>query len=357
MNLPEGQAPFDIYEVRFKNGRKEFYRNTERLSMLPGDAVAVEAKSGHDLGTVSLSGELVRLQLKKKGILGNTTFPKVYRKATQKDLDTWHEARDKEHDVMLKAREIAARLQLEMKVSDVEYQGDGSKATFYYTAEGRIDFRQLIREYAAAFKVRVEMKQIGSRQEASRVGGIGSCGRELCCTSWLSDFRSVSTSAARYQQLALNPQKLAGQCGKLKCCLNYELDSYMEALKEFPDTNKKLQTERGPAVFMKMDIFQGFLWYGYRDENAEWIKLKAEDASQILSLNKSGKKVASLEEFAVKDQPKSKAELVPEMASVEQDAIDRFDNQSSKGKGKRRNKNRRGQRHRNNRKGRPNDKK
>lgn len=324
MRLPNGQAAFDIHEIRFKNGRKEFYRNAQGLRLHLGEAVVVDAQPGYDIGVVSMSGELVRLQLRKKNLSKSTEFPDILRKASQTDLDLWKSVREKERDTMNQAREIAERLQLDMKISDVEFQGDGQRATFYYIAEKRVDFRQLIRDYAAAFKVRVEMRHIGSRQEASRIGGIGSCGRELCCSTWLSDFRSVSTSAARYQQLALNPQKLAGQCGKLKCCLNFELDSYLEALDGFPDTNKKLYTEKGVAIFMKMDIFNGWLWYAYKEDSAEWLKLSVESVKEILHKNKQGEKVANLEDLSIVET----AEAAPtELASVEYDALDRFDHQ------------------------------
>ena len=217
-----------------------------------GDVVATEAHPGHDIGTVSLTGELVRVQMhKKKAKPDGENFPKIYRKANQKDIDVWQKCRGREEEIKVKARQIAIRLNLKMKISDIEFQGDGSKAIFYYTAEQRVDFRQLIKEYAYVFKVRIEMKQIGLRQEAARLGGIGSCGRELCCSTWLTDFRSVKTSAARYQQLSLNPLKLAGQCGKLKCCLNYELDMYLEALKDFPQSDNVLVTKKGKAVFKK----------------------------------------------------------------------------------------------------------
>ena len=223
-----------------------------------GDVIAVEAQSGHDIGLVTLTGELVRVQMKKKRVPYNTKeYNKVYRKASQRDIDVWTEAKGREDAMKVRSRQIAIRLGLQMKISDIEFQGDGSKATFYYTAEDRVDFRQLIKEFAHEFRTRIEMRQIGFRQEASRLGGIGSCGRELCCSTWLTDFRSVSTSAARYQQLSLNPQKLAGQCGKLKCCLNYELDSYMDALKDFPKTEQKLKTQKGTAVCQKDRYFSG----------------------------------------------------------------------------------------------------
>jgi len=236
MTLPNGVEPFNCVEIRFKNGRKQFFHNPENLTLSIGDVVATEASPGHDVGVVTLTGELVRVQMKKKKVKEDSEeVLKIYRKASQRDIDVWQEARDKEDKMKVRAREIAIRLDLRMKISDIEFQGDGSKATFYYTAEERVDFRQLIKEFAREFNTRIEMRQIGFRQEAARLGGIGSCGRELCCSTWLTDFRSVNTSAARYQQLSLNPQKLAGQCGKLKCCLNYELDTYLDALKVFPE--------------------------------------------------------------------------------------------------------------------------
>ena len=240
MSLPNGEKPFNWVEVRYKNGRKEYYLNSENLTLSIGDVVATQAKAGHDIGVVTLTGELVRVQMKRKNIPEDTQDAlKIYRKATQKDIDIWSDARDKEEPMKVKARQFAIDLKLQMKISDIEFQGDASKATFYYTAEDRVDFRELIKIFAREFRTRIEMKQVGFRQEAARLGGIGSCGRELCCSTWLTDFRSVSTSAARYQQLSLNPQKLAGQCGKLKCCLNYELDTYLDALKGFPKTDTK----------------------------------------------------------------------------------------------------------------------
>jgi cell fate regulator YaaT (PSP1 superfamily) len=256
MALPNGEKPFDCVEVRYKNSRKEFFRNSENLSLSIGDIVATQAQSGHDIGIVTLTGELVKVQMKKKNEdYTNAELPKVYRKESQKDIDIWQKCRDREAEIQKRSRELAIALNLQMKLSDVEFQGDGSKATFYYTAEERVDFRQLIKDMAKAFGIRIEMRQIGYRQEAQRLGGIGSCGRELCCSTWLTDFRSVSTSAARYQQLSLNPQKLAGQCGKLKCCLNYELDVYLDALKDFPSQETKIETEKGLALCQKVDIF------------------------------------------------------------------------------------------------------
>ena len=333
MSLPNGEKPFDWVEVRFKNGRKNYYKNTENISLSIGDVVATQAQSGHDVGMITLTGELVRVQMKRKNVDENPEeILKVYRKASQKDIDIWQKARDKEEDMKVKARQFAIDLKLQMKISDIEYQGDASKATFYYTAEERVDFRELIKVFAKEFRTRIEMKQVGFRQEAARLGGIGSCGRELCCSTWLTDFRSVSTSSARYQQLSLNPQKLAGQCGKLKCCLNYELDAYLEALKEFPKTEVKLQTEKGTAVCQKTDIFKGFMWYAYEGEWMNWYKLTATQATEIVALNKKNKKVASLEDYADEliEDTKIDFENV-----VGQDSLTRFD--SPKRKKKRRN--------------------
>lgn len=337
MALPDGMAPFEFVEVRFKNGRKHFYRNTENLSLSMGDVVATEATPGHDVGVVSLVGELVRVQMKKKKVRQDSNeILKIYRKASQKDIDVWQQAREREESIRGRAREIAIRLNLKMKISDVEFQGDGSKATFYYTAEERVDFRQLIKEFAREFNTRIEMRQIGFRQEAARLGGIGSCGRELCCSTWLTDFRSVNTSAARYQQLSLNPQKLAGQCGKLKCCLNYELDTYLDALKSFPKTDVKLQTEKGVAVCQKIDIFKGLLWYAYEGEWSTWHALEVSRANAIIAANAKKEKVSSLEEFAISPTTESKPEFND---GVGQDSLTRFDKKNS-GKKKKKSKKR-----------------
>ncbi|WGF93685.1 PSP1 domain-containing protein [Aequorivita marisscotiae] len=337
MQLPADMEPFNAAEVRFKNGRKEFFQNSENITLSIGDIVATEASPGHDIGIVTLTGELVRVQMRKKKIpLKVQALPKIYRKATQKDIDIWQGVRDKEADVQKRSRQIAIRLGLQMKISDVEFQGDASKVIFYYTAEERVDFRELIKEFARTFNTRIEMKQVGFRQEAARLGGIGSCGRELCCSTWLTDFRSVNTSAARYQQLSLNPQKLAGQCGKLKCCLNYELDTYLEALESFPSTDTKLQTEKGYATCQKIDIFKGVLWYAYEKEFMNWHELSAEKANEIIELNKKGKKPMALEEFII-EAPKIDKE--PFSNTVGQDSLTRFDKPKQKSK-KRRNKKR-----------------
>ncbi|WP_456423133.1 PSP1 domain-containing protein [Lutibacter sp.] len=335
MSLPAGQKPVDIVEVRFKNGRKHFYRNVDNLKISIGDIVAVEGNPGHDIGTVSLSGELIKIQLKRKGLsVDSEEIKKIYRKATQKDIDIWKSARDKEYDTQYRGREILGRLGLKMKLSDVEYQGDGNKATFYYTADERVDFRQLIRDLASAFSIRVEMKQVGLRQEAARLGGIGSCGRELCCSTWLIDLRNVSTSAARYQQLSLNPQKLAGQCGKLKCCLNYELDTYLDALTDFPKADVVLKTEKGEATFIKMDIFKRVFWYTYKENRSKWYKLTLEQVKEIIELNKNNETVHSLEEYELDliEEGIDKFEDV-----VGQDSLTRFDIPKRKKKRKNRN--------------------
>lgn len=338
MTLPNGETPFNGVEVRFKNGRKHYYKNTENLSLSIGDVVATQAQYGHDVGIVTLTGELVRIQMKRKNvdIKDEEVVKKIYRKASQKDINIWQEARAKEEPMKVRARQFAIDLKLEMKISDIEFQGDASKATFYYTAEERVDFRELIKVYAREFKTRIEMRQVGFRQEAARLGGVGSCGRELCCSTWLTDFRSVSTAAARYQQLSLNPQKLAGQCGKLKCCLNYELDSYLEALKGFPKTDLKLKTEKGTAVCQKTDIFKGFMWYAYEGEWMNWHKLTTEQANEIVALNAKNKKATSLEDYAEELIEDTKVEFEN---VVGQDSLTRFDN-PKRGKKRRNNRNR-----------------
>ena len=300
MEVPAAQR-FDVVEVRFKNGRKEFFRNTEKLDLTTGDAVIVEVPSGHHLGHVSLQGELVRLQMMKKNVANDGEIKKIYRLAHAKDLERYEEFRKREHSSIFRGREIIQRYRLQMKLSDVEYQADGTKATFFYSAEDRVDFRELIKALATEFRIRVEMRQISLRQEAGRLGGIGVCGRELCCSTWLTEFRNVATSAARYQNLSLNPSKLSGQCGRLKCCLNYELDTYMDALRSIPKVESPLQTGRGDAVLQKTDIFRRMMWFGYKDENT-WYPLEVDRVNQILEMNKNGVKPASLEKDQ-EDQP------------------------------------------------------
>ena len=315
-------------EVRFKNGRKGYFNNLEKLSLSVGDVVAVESSPGHDIGTVSLVGELVRLQVSKKSVKPSDIL-KIYRKVRQNDIDKWQDAMRMEKPTQTQARKYAIELGLNMKICDVEYQGDKTKATFYYTAEQRVDFRELIKIYASSFKIRIEMRQIGARQEASRLGGVGSCGRELCCSSWLTDFRSVTTSAARYQQLSLNPQKLAGQCGKLKCCLNFELDSYLDAVKDFPDSTVNLKTEEEEFFHFKTDIFKGIFWYICKQDRMKFVAVPVDRVKEVHKLNKDG------------DFPEELVEIIEEEALekeidylnvVGQDDLTRFDKANKKKK-------------------------
>jgi cell fate regulator YaaT (PSP1 superfamily) len=334
MTLPGNETPFNIYEVRFKNGRKHFFKNTEKLTISMGDVVAVEGSPGHDIGVVSLGGELVKVQMKKRKVsIDSEEIKKIYRKASQRDIEIWEKARNREQETQKRGREILGRLGLKMKLSDVEFQGDGNKATFYYTAEARVDFRQLIKDLAGAFSIRVEMKQVGARQEAARLGGVGSCGRELCCSTWLTDFRKVTTSAARYQQLSLNPLKLAGQCGKLKCCLNFELDTYLDALNDFPKQEKILKTESGDAEFVKMDIFKKLLWYTYKENRSKWYKLSLEQVQEIIDLNNKNEVSIPLEDY---ESEIEEVVAVDFENVVGQDSLTRFDTPK---KNRRRNRN------------------
>lgn len=334
MALPIGFKAFEGVEVRFKSTRKAFYRNSEGLPLAIGDVIAVDASPGHDVGVVSAVGELAKIQMERKnGKIDTYELKKIYRKASEEDIKTWQDARLSENETMYRSREIAGELNLQMKISDVEFQGDRSKAIFYYTAEDRVDFRELIKKLADEFKVRVEMRQIGSRQEAGRLGGIGSCGRELCCSTWLTDFRTVSTSAARYQQLSINPQKLAGQCGKLKCCLNFELDMYLEAIKDFPDSQTKLATKKGRAFNIKTDIFRGLMWFVYEGEGMNSpIPLEVKRVSEIIKMNEEGKKPDDLRDFMI-------AQVVVKEPDYEnvvgQDSLTRFDDKNKNKRKKR----------------------
>lgn len=329
MRLPDGQEPFDCVEVRFKNDRKLFYRNINKLSLYIGDIVAVEAQSGHDVGVITLTGELVRLQMKNKRVKEDSDeVLKIYRKANEKDIDIWQNCRKKEDEVKIRARKIARELGLEMKISDVEFQGDATKAIFYYTAEGRVDFRELIKRYASSFGIRVEMRQIGYRQEAAKVGGIGSCGRELCCSTWLTDFRSVNTTAARYQQLSINPQKLAGQCGKLKCCLNFELDSYLDALKGFPSMETIIDTEKGKASCMKIDVFRKEMWFSYIEGGVIWHKFTVDQVKEFIETNKKKQKTLPLEDLA-KDLVIEKKEYAD---VIQENSLERFERKNRRRK-------------------------
>lgn len=300
MDMP-AEDKFNIAEIRFKNGRKEFFKNTERLNLTTGDAVIVEVPNGHHLGYVSMQGELVRLQMQKKKVANDGEIKKIYRLAHQKDLEKFEEVKKRELPTLYRTREIIRNLKLEMKLSDVEYQADNTKATFFYSADDRVDFRELIKILAGEFKIRVEMRQISLRQEAGRLGGIGVCGRELCCATWLSEFKNVATSAARYQNLSLNPSKLSGQCGRLKCCLNYELETYIEALEDIPKIEGPLLTEKGEATLQKTDIFRKIMWFGFNEENT-WYPLNVARVNEILRLNREGKKPASLDKDVVEEK-------------------------------------------------------
>jgi len=293
-------------EVRFKNGRKDFFRCPAEMTLREGELVAVEASPGHDIGIVSLTGEIVRLQMERKNFDPEKKDAKrVFRHARIADIEKWYEALSHEENTMYKTRVIAIDLGLEMKINDVEYQGDKTKAIFYYTASERVDFRELIKKLAETFRVRIEMRQIGMRQEAAKLGGIGSCGRELCCSSWMSGFKSVSTNSARVQQLSLNPQKLAGQCGKLKCCLNYEVDNYVDSLKSFPDSRTRLKTKKGDGFHQKSDVFKKIMWFAYADDSNNMMAITIDKVKDIINLNKKGKLPTDLESYATQQEVKS----------------------------------------------------
>ncbi|WP_231952076.1 PSP1 domain-containing protein [Ichthyobacterium seriolicida] len=302
MKLPESDPVFNCVEVRFKNDRKQFFKNSENLKIRVGEAVVVQADMGYDIGTVSIVGELARMQMRKKKVKEDDgSINEILRKASEKDIEKWQEVKAKEDNTLFVGRCIVGDLSLKMKISDVEYQADNTKAFFYYTSEKRVDFRILIKELAVRFRVRIEMKQLNQRQESALVGGIGSCGRELCCSTWLTEFKSVNTKAIKYQQLSLNPERVMGQCGKLKCCLNYELDSYASVLKTFPKESK-LYTTKGVALFSKMDILKDIMWFYYKDDSDSGLfKIKKEDVHDMVNKNKMGKKVISLEDYAITD--------------------------------------------------------
>lgn len=331
---PFTRESYNIVEVRFKNSRKDYFLKPDEMMLEAGDLVAVESNPGHDIGLVNLTGDLVRLQMKKCGHpTGNGQMKQVYRRARQADIDKWKATIDREEYTMLRARKIVESLKLEMKINDVEYQGDGTKAIFYYTAEGRVDFRQLIKDLAREFSIRVEMKQIGARQESARIGGISSCGRELCCATWLQNFRSVSTNVAREQQVSLNPQKLAGQCGKLKCCLNYEYDVYVDALKEFPNPNTVINTKKGKAFIQKKDIFKRIIWFSYEETPGIFHPLTLEKTLKIVEMNKKGQAPQSLEELMETSSSVAENDFA---SSDNEDDIHRFDKKPVKeGPGKR----------------------
>ena len=319
VEVPDSFVGFDIVEIRFKGGRKEFMRNDQRLPLVTGDAVVVEAAgSGWHLGHVSLKGELVRLQMRKKKIpTDSKEIRPILRVATDDDVLRWEAVRDLETGTMFRARAVVGELRLRMKLSDVEYQADRTRALFYYSAEDRVDFRELIRRLADEFRVRVEMRQISLRQEAGRIGGIGVCGRELCCSTWLQDFKTVSTTAARYQNLSLNPQKLAGQCGRLKCCLNYELDAYLDALKDIPQVQRPLQTTKGEAFLQKTDIFRRRMWFAFKGDN-NWVMLDTSRVRELLDMNKRGENIETL-------LPPREEAPEPEVSAIVEGSLDRLD--------------------------------
>ncbi|NOY38456.1 MAG: hypothetical protein GXO83_12895 [Chlorobi bacterium] len=326
-DLPPDTLSTDLVEIRFKNTRKGIYRNVNNLRLKKGDIVAVEASPGHDIGMVSLTGPLVFQQLRKNHIpQDQAEFKKIYRKAKPADIAKWEEALGLEHETMLKARKIAADLKLNMKIGDVEYQGDKTKAIFYYIADERVDFRELIKVFAETFRIRIEMRQIGARQEAGRIGGIGSCGRELCCSCWMTNFSSVTTSAAKYQELSLNPLKLAGQCGKLKCCLNYELDAYIDTQKFFPRADVPLETEEGTFLHQKTDIFKETMWFSKAGEGTmNMIPVPVSRVKEIQEINKSGKKP----EVLLTGTVNSGVDEINFTNAVGQDSLTRFENRRS----------------------------
>lgn len=337
-DFPQTLQNYDIVEIQFKNTRKVFFRNANQLHLCKGDIVAVEASPGHDIGVVSLTGWLVLRQLKKLNIDPETTeFKKVYRKAKSVDTEKWLESIALEHTTMIKARRIAENLQLNMKIGDVEYQGDKTKAIFYYIADERVDFRELIKILAEEFKIRVEMRQIGARQEAGRIGGIGSCGRELCCSTWVTNFISVTTNSARIQEISLNPQKLAGQCSKLKCCLNYELDCYVDARKDFPETIVPLETKEATYYYLKTDIFNRIMWYS--SDPSSSVNLTAvpvERVIEIVELNKKGIKANRLVE--VKQDSVAEPQKLGFHNVIEEESLTRFDERSQHKKKKKKHK-------------------
>jgi len=326
-DIPQADKATDIMEVRFKNTRKAYFKNVNDLKLITGDIVAVEASPGHDIGVISLTGELVNLQLKKNGINPDEyEFKKIYRKAKPVDFDKWLEAINMEQQTMLRSRKISDQMGLNMKIGDVEYQGDKTKAIFYYIADDRVDFRELIKVLAEEFKVRIEMRQIGARQEAGRIGGIGPCGRELCCSTWMGNFNSVTTGAARYQELSLNPQKLAGQCGKLKCCLNYELDCYIDAMKDFPAKEINLELKDGTAFHQKTDVFRKIMWYSSDPVQAvNLTPVPVERVKEIIELNKKGQRADRL---TIEKEPETKVDF---LNVVGQESLTRFDESFKRG--------------------------
>ena len=340
MVLPEDYEPFNIVEIRFKGSKKQFYKNVNGLELFTGDKVVVESDIGYDIGEVSLSGELVKLQLKKYGVEENNSEMRSIRGiANESQVEKYNEYKAKEKKDLEEARTIALQLKLKMKISDIEYQGDGKKVTFYYTSEGRVDFRELIRRYASAFKCRIQMLQVSYREEASRLGGIGSCGRELCCSTWLTDYKVVSMGAAKTQNLSINMLKLSGQCGRLKCCLNYELELYSEKLKQFPSEKVKLKTQSGLASLRKIDILKGTAWYCY-EKSFDWIPVNIKRVNEILALNKKGETPMTLSDTALGAEISSKTLEFKEDLLTGTD-LNRMDDKDQKRKQKRQGSNKR----------------
>ncbi len=333
MDVPSGQR-FDVVEVKFKGGRKEYFRNINQLEFVTGDYVVCEMASGQHIGTVSLQGELVRLQMKRKNVLMNDDLHVIYRIASEKDLDKSTQAMAREMPTLYRTREIIREMKLNMKLSDVEYQSDNTKTTFYYSSEERVDFRELIKMLASEFKVRIEMRQISLRQEASRLGGLGSCGRELCCSTWLTDFKNISTAAARYQNLSLNPAKLSGQCGRLKCCLNYELETYIDALRDIPTVDAPLKTKKGVATLQKTDIFKKIMWFGF-DKDTNWYPVAIDKVLEIIELNKKDIIPESLE--VLTPEPEKSLDKVPGKLNSDLENLDKKYSDEQKKKKKKKN--------------------
>jgi cell fate regulator YaaT (PSP1 superfamily) len=330
-NMSFGKPKYQVIEVKFKGGRKEYFINKHNIDLYTGDFVVCEMASGYHIGHVSLQGELVRLQLLKKGIADTAELKIIHRLATEKDLEKHTQAVNRDLPTMYRSREICKELKLNLKLSEVEYQSDNTKATFYYSADDRVDFRELIKMLASEFKVRIEMRQISLRQEAGRLGGIGSCGRELCCSTWLTDFKAIPTAAARYQNLSLNPAKLSGQCGRLKCCLNYELETYIDAIKGIPTVDRPLKTEKGNATLQKTDIFRRIMWFSYPDDS-NWYPISSQQVAEILKMNAEGKKPVGLENLSeIGDIPEAKP------MSINTD-LERLDKKYLNKKGKKKNK-------------------
>jgi cell fate regulator YaaT (PSP1 superfamily) len=322
-NNPVNSNKLHTAEVRFKNDHKDFFSYTDDLELKEGEIVAVEAAAGHDIGIVTLTGEIVEMQMKRKNYHAKPEeMRKIYRHAKLSDVEKWVSSIEQEELALRKTRELIYDLKLEMKLNDVQFQGDKTKAIFYYTAEDRVDFRELIKRMAEEFRIRIEMRQIGMRQESAKLGGIGSCGRELCCSSWMSEFQSVSTTVARVQQLSPNPQKLAGLCGKLKCCLNYEFDSYADAIKEFPDERTVLKTRKGDAIHQKSDVFKGLMWYSYTNDRANLMAIPIDKVKEIATLNSKNQYPEKLEDFAFMKE----AHVSEVSSSILEGDLNRFDN-------------------------------